>query len=42
MAHTIKVQDKKIMDYLNENIRYLTKEHRWETQEEVLKRKLKL
>lgn len=42
MPHTIRFQSRKVIDYVNNNIRYLTKEKRFETQEETIERLLKI
>lgn len=42
MPHTIKFESRKVLDHVNERMRYLTKLKRFETQEEVLIRLLKI
>lgn len=42
MPHTIKFETRKVLDYVNDKMRYVIKLKRFETQEEVLIRLLKI
>ena len=42
MPHTIKFESRKVLDFVNERMRYIIKLKRMETQEEVLIRLLKI
>lgn len=42
MPSTMKFQSRLINDFVNQKMRYLVKEKRWETQEEVLIRILRI
>ena len=42
MPHTIKFESRKVLDFVNQRMKYIIKLKRWETQEEVLIRLLKI
>lgn len=42
MPHTIKFESRKVLDFVNERMRYIIKLKRMETQEEVLIRLLRI
>lgn len=42
MPHTIKFDSRKVLDFVNQRMKYMIKLKRWETQEEVLIRLLKI